>query len=211
MLQIKALLSKDVTIGQIPHVKGISSSDIIKLIVEDWDGEDFLFKNYIDCISKRTWFADICKKVYLTILIDNTLDAEKIQDIVKSIVKNRESKMLKRNNQCIQVNLRIVKIIKSFQIESSKIVYLISWLVSKGGSHHPLKKKLLKDEKEMRNRAEDEKELANNSITPMRRAIQELKRELNEKEKELESYSNYFNLLHSLFKRGVIDLEFNLK
>ena len=64
--------------------------------------------------------------VYLTILIGNTLDSDKFQDMVKSILKNRESKMLKRNNQCIQVNPRMAEIIKSSQMVSDKIVNLIA-------------------------------------------------------------------------------------
>ena len=119
--------------------------------------------------------------------------------------------MLKRNNQCIQVSPRMAEIIKSSQMVSGKIMNLIAWLVSKGRSHHLLKKKLLKDEKEKRNRAEEEKERAINSIAPMRKAIQELKKELSEKEKELESYSKDSDILHSLFERGVIDIDGNPK
>ena len=60
LFQIKALLSKDVTVCQIPHVDGLRSGDLIKFIVEDWDGEDFLPKNYIDYIPNRAWLANIC-------------------------------------------------------------------------------------------------------------------------------------------------------
>ena len=51
---------------------------------------------------------------------------------------------------------------------TGRFVHCISIIVSKGRSHHLLKKKLLRDQREEKNKIEEEKEQALLSITPMR-------------------------------------------
>ena len=60
MFKIRAFLSKDVTVCQIRHVDSLGSSDLIKFIVEHWDGEGLLPKNYIDSMPNKAWLANIC-------------------------------------------------------------------------------------------------------------------------------------------------------
>ena len=72
-----------------------------------------------------------------------------------------------------------------------------------------LKKKLLRDQKEERNRIEEEKEQALLTIEPMKEKIMELKNELQEKEKELNEFNKDSEILRNLFERGVIDIDGN--
>ena len=72
-----------------------------------------------------------------------------------------------------------------------------------------MKKKLLKDEKNKRNQIEKEKEQAIDSIAPLKETIEDLEKELNEKERELEIFSKDSDMLRNLFERGVIDIDGN--
>ena len=79
--------------------------------------------------------------------------------------------------------------------------------MSKGRSHHLLRKKLLRDHREEKNRIKEEKEEALLKVIPMKEEIEELKRELLEKEKQLVEYNKDSELLRNLYESGIIDLD----
>ena len=70
-----------------------------------------------------------------------------------------------------------------------------------------LRKKLLRDHREEKNRIKEEKEEALLKVIPMKEEIEELKRELLEKEKQLVEYNKDSELLRNLYESGIIDLD----
>ena len=145
----------------------------------------------------------------LILFLGNTLDYEGFQTMIKTVLKRRESQMLKKHNLTINVDSRMADIINSSQMVAGRFAHYLTKLVSKGRSHHLLRKKLLRDQREEKNKIEEEKEQALLSITPMRREIDELKQELQNKEKEVMEFSKDSEILRSLYDRGVIDLDGN--
>ena len=143
------------------------------------------------------------------LLLGNTLCNEEFQAMIKTVLKRREGHMLKKHNLIINVDSRMANIINSSQMVAGRLVHFISIIVSKGRSHHLLRKKLLRDQREEKDKIEEEKEQALLSITPMRREIDELKQELQNKEKELMEFNKDSEILRSLYERGVIDLDGN--
>ena len=143
------------------------------------------------------------------LLLGNTLCNEEFQAMIKTVLKRRVGHMLKKHNLIINVDSRMASIINSSQMVAGRLVHFISIIVSKGRSHHLLRKKLLRDQREEKNKIEEEKEQALLSITPMRREIDELKQELQNKEKELMEFNKDSEILRSLYERGVIDLDGN--
>ena len=148
-------------------------------------------------------------KFDLILFLGNTLDHEGFQTMIKTVLKRRESQMLKKHNLTINVNSRMADIINSSQMVAGRFAHYLTKLVSKGRSHHLLQKKLLRDQREEKNKIEEEKEQALLSITPIRREIDELKQELQNKEKEVMEFSKDSEILRSLYDRGVIDLDEN--
>ena len=76
----------------------------------------------------------------LTLFWSNTLDNMEFQAIVKSVLKKRESQMLEKRNLTINIDSRMVDIIRSLQMVAGKHTQLIAELVLKGRSHHLLKR-----------------------------------------------------------------------
>ena len=74
--------------------------------------------------------------------------------------------MLEKRNLPINVDSRMADIIRSSQMVAGKHTQFIAELVSKGRSHHLLKKKLLKDQREEKNRIEEEKEQTLLTVAP---------------------------------------------
>ena len=52
-----------------PHVAGLRSNDLIKFVVEDCDGEDYLPRSYIDYIPNRAWLANLCINLWLNYIV----------------------------------------------------------------------------------------------------------------------------------------------
>ena len=79
--------------------------------------------------------------------------------------------MLEKRNLTINVDSRMADIIRSSQIVAGKFTQLIAELVSKGRSHHLMKKKLLRDLREEKNRIEEEKEQTLLIVAPIKEEI----------------------------------------
>ena len=117
------------------------------------------------------------------LLPGNTLCNEEFQAMIKTVLKRREGHMLKKYNLIINVDSRMVDIINSSQMVAGRFVHCISIIVSKERSDHLLRKKLLRDQREEKNKIEEEKEHVLLSITPMKWEIVNLKQELQNKKK----------------------------
>ena len=76
------------------------------------------------------------------------------KDLIKSILKEREDMILKRRNLSIDIDLRIAEILKSSLMLAGKLKLSLIFVVSNGRSNHLLNKKLPRNKKEVRDRAQ---------------------------------------------------------
>ena len=112
---------------------------------------------------------------YLIFIKGNSLNYSGYQDLIKSVLKEREDMMLKKRNLSINIDSRIAEIFKSSKMVASILKLSLTFIVSNGRSNHLLRKKLLRDKKEERNRAQIDQEIVLGTIPLMRREIEELK------------------------------------
>ena len=47
----------------LPHVKGLRSKDLIELLINYWNGQQYLPYDYIDYTPNRSWLANLCKSL----------------------------------------------------------------------------------------------------------------------------------------------------
>ena len=80
----------------------------------------------------------------------------------------------------------------------------------KGKSHHLLKKTINRKKKDLVKNQEAENHRLLESIPDMTGKIEDLKKELAEKEEKIERYMGDADILRDLYNRGIIDLNGNL-
>ena len=86
----------------------------------------------------------------LIFIISNSLNYDWFQDLIKSVLKERENMMIKKRNLSINIDLRIAEIFKSSTIVAGKLKLSLTFIVSNGRINYLLRKKLLCDIKRKR-------------------------------------------------------------
>ena len=80
----------------------------------------------------------------------------------------------------------------------------------KGRSHHLLKEAINRKEKDLVKKQEVENHRLLESIPDLTGKIEDLKKELVEKDEKIEQYMGDVDILRDLYNRGIIDLNGNL-
>ena len=118
--------------------------------------------------------------------------------------------MLEKSNLTIKMDPKIAKIFENSQNVSCILIFSLLCLVEKGKSHKLLRKAILNDQRKVHQLGKEELKDAASLVPELKREIDELVRELDSKNEKIEEYERQAKMLSNLFELGVIDGEGNL-
>ena len=188
-----------------PHVKGLRTLDLLKFLVDECDGADYLPKNFKAKTIHRDWLTSLCM-FFNNIIIGNSLHCDRFSDFIDRKLEQRQNKLIKKNCLSIQVPQQIADIFTNSRMVSSKsFLANVSNIACKGKSNLLLNREK-RFKKETLKRLEEEKRNQDHQmIKDLQQEVLLLQDEIKLREFDKNEADKNQEILRVLYEDKIID------
>ena len=140
----QVLYSKEVVVRTVPQVKGLSSKNLFKFLIEELDGKEYLPDSYADYMPNRVWMDNLCLILQHYFLIGNSLNGDKFHVFIQEKLGKREQEILKNKKYTMNMISSFSDIFDHSQMISGEFSIVFQWFSQKGRSNHLLRQVITK-------------------------------------------------------------------